>query len=130
MLGIGESAEAADFHRAILTRRTLSIRLSFRYPLSVNTALKKRLRMNEGKSQPWYRLYASAVIELDPKQFIERVDASEAAIHGRLRDLQYNSDHHEERQLMADAQHTLALLRRLSLNDAAMWHRPNSDELR
>jgi hypothetical protein len=95
-----------------------------------NQALKKRLRMNEGKSQPWYRLYASAVIELDPKQFIERVDASEAAIHGRLRDLQYDSDHHEERQLMADAQHTLALLRRLSLNDAALWHRPNSDELR
>jgi hypothetical protein len=86
--------------------------------------------MNEGKSQPWYRLYASAVIELDPKQFIERVDASEAAIHGRLRDLQYDSDHHEERMLMADAQHTLALLRRLSLNDEGLWHQPNSDELR
>jgi hypothetical protein len=120
----------ADFHRAILIRRTLSIRLSSRYPLSINTALKKRFRMNEGKSQPWYRLYASAVLELDPKQFIERVDASEAAIHGRLRDLQYDSDHHEERQLMADAQHTLALLRRLSLHDAALWHRPNSDQLR
>ena len=68
--------------------------------------------MNEGKSQPWYRLYASAIIELDPKQFIERVDASEAAIHGRLRDLQYDSDHHEERQLIEDAQRTLAFLRR------------------
>ena len=76
--------------------------------------------MNEGKSQPWYRLYTSALIELDPKQFIERVDASEAAIHGRLRDLQYDSDHHEERQLMADAQHALALLRHLSLNDPAL----------
>ena len=86
--------------------------------------------MNEGKSQPWYRLYASAVLELDPKQLIERVDASEAAIHGRLRDLQYDSNHHEERQLMADAQHILALLRRLSLNDAALERRPNSDELR
>jgi hypothetical protein len=40
---------AADFHRAILIRRTLSIRLSSRYPLSINTALKKRLRVNEGK---------------------------------------------------------------------------------
>jgi len=50
------------------------------------------------------------------------VDASEAAIHGRLRDLQYDSDHREERQLMADAQHTLALLRRLSLNDPALGH--------
>ena len=40
------------------------------------------------------------------------MEATEAAIHGRLRDLQYDSDHHEERQLIADAQDTLALLRR------------------
>jgi hypothetical protein len=68
--------------------------------------------MNKAESQPWYRLYASAVVELDHKRLIERVEATEAAIHGRLRDLQYDSDHHEERQLIADAQHTLALLRR------------------
>ena len=55
--------------------------------------------MDEAKSQPWYHLYAAAVVELDPKQLIERVDATEAAIHSRLRDLQYDSDHHEERQL-------------------------------
>jgi hypothetical protein len=61
--------------------------------------------MDEARSQPWYQLYASAVVELDPKQLIERVDAC-------LQDLQYDSDHHEERQLMADAQHTLAFLRR------------------
>ncbi len=66
-------------------------------------------------SQPWYRLYASAVVELDHKRLIERVEATEAAIHGRLRDLQYDSDHHEERQLIADAQDTLALLRRAVL---------------
>src|ERR1700676_647391 len=119
-----------DFHRAILTRRALSIRLSSSHPLPSICFEEIRLRMNEGKSQPWYRLYASAIIELDLKQFIERVDASEAAIHGRLRDLQYDSDHHEERQLMADAQHTLALLRRLSLNDEVLWHQPSSNELR
>ena len=68
--------------------------------------------MNDGKSQPWYRLYASAVLELERKQVIKRVDAAETAIHGRLRDLQYDSDHHEERQLMEDAQRTLAFLRR------------------
>ncbi|MGA8312389.1 MAG: hypothetical protein WB755_20330 [Terriglobales bacterium] len=71
-----------------------------------------RFRMNEGKSQPWYQLYASAVLELEPEQIIERVDAAEAAIHGRLRDLQYDSDHHEERQLMEDARRTLSFLRR------------------
>ena len=70
--------------------------------------------MTAAESQPWYQLYASALVELDPKQLIERVEATEAAIHGRLRDLQYDSDHHEERQLMADAQHSLAVLRRLN----------------
>lgn len=70
--------------------------------------------MDDAKSQPWYQLYAAAVIELDPKQLIERVDASEAAIHGRLLDLQYDSDHHEERHLIEDAQRTLAFLRRFS----------------
>jgi hypothetical protein len=42
--------------------------------------------MNEGKSQPWYQLYAAAIVELDRKQLIERVDATETAIHGRLQD--------------------------------------------
>ena len=68
--------------------------------------------MNEGKSQPWYQLYAAAVVELDSKHLLERVDATEAAIHGRLRDLQYDSDHHEERQRISDAQRVLAFLRR------------------
>ena len=68
--------------------------------------------MDEAKSQPWYQLYAAALVELDPKQLTERADATEAAIHGRLRDLQYDSDHHEERQLIEDAQRTLAFLRR------------------
>jgi hypothetical protein len=68
--------------------------------------------MDEAKSQPWYQLYAAAVVELDPKRLIERLDTTEAAIHGRLRDLQYDSDHHEERRLMEDAQRALAFLRR------------------
>jgi len=68
--------------------------------------------MNEAKSQAWYQQYASSVVELDPEKLIERVDATEAAIHGRLRDLKYDSDHHEERQLMQDAQRTLAFLHR------------------
>ncbi|MGB8060837.1 MAG: hypothetical protein WCF26_02935 [Candidatus Sulfotelmatobacter sp.] len=68
--------------------------------------------MNEIESQHWYQLYASAVVELDPERLIERVNATEAAIHNRLRDLQCDSDHHEERQLMEDAHRTLDFLRR------------------
>ena len=70
-----------------------------------------RFCVNDGKSQPWYRLYASAVLELEPKKVIKRVDEAEAAIQGRLQDLQYDSDHHEERQLIGDAQRTLSFLR-------------------
>ena len=68
--------------------------------------------MDEAKSQPWYQLYAAAIVELDSKKLIERMDATEAAIHGRLRDLRYDSDHHEERHLMEDALRALTLLRR------------------
>jgi hypothetical protein len=68
--------------------------------------------MSHDKSQPWYQLYAAAVVELDKKVLVERVNATEAAINGRLRDLQYDSDHHEERQSIADAQRVLAFLRR------------------
>jgi hypothetical protein len=57
-------------------------------------------------------LYSAAVLEVEPDRLIERVDAAESAIHGRLRDLQYDSDHHEERQLIGDAQRTLSFLRR------------------
>ena len=57
--------------------------------------------MSEGKSQPWFELYASAVLELEPERLVERVDAAEAAIHGR-----------EERQLIEDAQRTISFLRR------------------
>jgi hypothetical protein len=68
--------------------------------------------MHEAESQPWYQLYAVAVIELDPKRLIECADATEAGIHRRLQDLQYDSDHHTERELMEDAQRALAFLRR------------------
>ena len=66
----------------------------------------------DAKSQPWYRLYAAAVLELEPKRVIECVDEAEAAIHGRLQDLQHDSDHHDERQLIESAQRTLSFLRR------------------
>jgi hypothetical protein len=68
--------------------------------------------MNKGKSQRWYQIFAAAAVESDRKQLIGRVDAAEAAIDGRLRDLQHDSDHHEERQLMGDALLTLEFLRR------------------
>jgi hypothetical protein len=66
--------------------------------------------MIKAKCEPWFELYASAVLQLEPD--MDRVDAADAAIQARLRYLQYDSDHHEERQLMKDAQRTLSFLRR------------------
>jgi hypothetical protein len=65
--------------------------------------------MNEAESQPWYRLCCSAVVELNIQRLLQRVDAAEAAIHGRLLDLRHD---HEERQRTEDAERTLAFLRR------------------
>jgi hypothetical protein len=73
---------------------------------------RNEVPMYQARSQYWYHLYASTIVELDAARLIEQVGATEAAINGRLVDLQYDSDHHEERKLMADAQRTLAFLRR------------------
>jgi hypothetical protein len=67
--------------------------------------------MIKAKCEPWFEVYASAVLELESERSIELVDAAEAAIQARLRELQYDSDHHEERQLIKDAQRTLTFLR-------------------
>jgi hypothetical protein len=67
--------------------------------------------MNEAKSQPWFDLYNDALLELNPRRLTERVDAAEVAIHGRLRDLQHDSNHHEERQLIVAAERNLSFLR-------------------
>ena len=68
--------------------------------------------MNKAESQPWFDLFYAAVLELNPKRLTERVDAAEVAIHGRLRDLQHDSNHHEERKLIVDAERKLSFLRR------------------
>jgi hypothetical protein len=68
--------------------------------------------MIKAECELWFELYASAVLELEPERAIERVDTADAAIQARLRYLQYDSDHHEERQLMKDAERTLSFLRR------------------
>ena len=64
------------------------------------------------KSQAWYQLFASAMLELDPALFRELADAAETAIRDRLQELQPSNGHQEERQMIADARQKLATLRR------------------
>ena len=49
-------------------------------------------------------------MELDPKRLTERIGVAEAAIDARLFYLRNDSNHHEERQLISDAQRTLRFL--------------------
>jgi len=67
--------------------------------------------MDEISSQMWVKRVENALLELDPKKLYERIRTAEAAIDGRIFDLRNESDHHEERSRMADAQRTLNALR-------------------
>src|SRR5579862_7488293 len=68
--------------------------------------------MDQVKSTPWVVSCKCAFIERDPKKMIELIGMAESAIDARLFDLRNDTDHHEERQLMSDAQSNLGLLRR------------------
>ena len=70
---------------------------------------------NELDLQPWATLYKAAVLEFESKKLVERIDLAEIAINGRLHDLRFDSDHHEERHLIQDAQGALRFLRRSEL---------------
>ena len=69
--------------------------------------------MDEIRSQIWVKRVENAFLELDPKRLVERIQTAEAAIDARIFDLRNDSDHHEERRRMADAQRTLKALRRM-----------------
>jgi hypothetical protein len=68
-------------------------------------------RMDEIRSQAWVACFERAFMELDAKRLIVRIEKAEAAIDARLFALRKDSDHHEERELITDAQRTLRSLR-------------------
>jgi hypothetical protein len=69
--------------------------------------------MDEIRSQVWVACLESAFMELDARKLIERIGTAEAAIDARLFALRNDSDHHEERELIADARRTLRSLRHM-----------------
>ena len=70
--------------------------------------------MDDIRAQAWVACFESAFMELDPKRLMERIGMAEAGIEARLFDLRNDSDHHEERELITDAQRTLRSLRRMT----------------
>ena len=77
------------------------------------TGKKNQEHMDEIRSQLWVKRVENAFLELNPKRLIERIETAETAIDGRIFDLRNDSDHHEERSQMADAQRTLKTLRQM-----------------
>ena len=70
--------------------------------------------MDDIRAQAWVACFESAFMELDPQSLMERIGMAEAAMDARLFDLRNDSDHHEERELITDAQRTLRSLRRMT----------------
>jgi hypothetical protein len=63
----------------------------------------------------WRKLFQAAILELDPVQLHERIEAASAAMQQRVEKLMgnYDGDSREERQAILDALHTLRTLRRV-----------------
>jgi hypothetical protein len=64
---------------------------------------------------PWQRDYEAALHEKDTARLFKCVEVAEAAVLLRLEAIQKNSDHHAERQAIADALTQLELLKKTRL---------------
>ncbi|HZP61902.1 MAG TPA: hypothetical protein VFB28_00695 [Terriglobales bacterium] len=63
--------------------------------------------MNKEK---WEEVYRLAVLEVDAGKMPERISTASGAIAGRLRELDGDSDHHEERDRLEHALNALKVL--------------------
>ena len=66
--------------------------------------------MSPMNNEGWEEVYRFAVLEVDGRKMPERISAARDAIRGRLRDLQGDSDHHEERDRLEYALNALKVL--------------------
>jgi hypothetical protein len=67
--------------------------------------------MDKISSQPWVELFENAFMESNPTNILERIGKAEAAIDARLFAWRNDTNHHEERELISDAQRSLRFLR-------------------
>ncbi len=67
--------------------------------------------MRDREREHWESLYGAALLELDPEKLPSLLHAAEQAIQERLASLSHSSDHHAERQAIADALQNLRVLR-------------------
>jgi hypothetical protein len=58
----------------------------------------------------WEERYLQTIVEVNGQKMPERIAATRAAIAGRLRDLEHDSDHHAERHQIENALRALSQL--------------------
>jgi hypothetical protein len=63
----------------------------------------------------WQPEFLAALVEIEPKQLLERVTAAETAIFNRLQALSHSADTRAERQAIEDALASLRVIKRDSL---------------
>ena len=68
------------------------------------------------KYSKWQPEFEEALIELDSERLAEKIKRFELAVFVRLQELACNSDHHDERQAIADALLTLREMKRDKLS--------------
>ena len=65
----------------------------------------------ELKYPTWQAPLQEAVLEFDPERLSQKIQKVEAVVFKRLQELSSDSDHHGERQAIADAFSTLRVLK-------------------
>jgi hypothetical protein len=68
------------------------------------------------ENERWEELYVQTALEVDVQKMQERIAATRRAIAGRLRDLEYDSNHHDERRTI---KHALDVLSQLEIETQA-----------
>lgn len=77
---------------------------------AINQGISPVMFANEDK--PWFEVYKAAMLELNPQKLPGRIVAAKKAVQLRLIEIQGDTDHHAERQQIADALSILRILER------------------
>ena len=70
----------------------------------------------ELKYSKWQPEFEEAIVELNPERLADKIKQFELAVFVRLHELAGDSDHHDERQAIADALSTLREVKRNKLS--------------
>ena len=75
--------------------------------MTVSPETKGRISVNH---ENWEEVYRLAVLEVDRRKMAERISTAREAITGRLREIEGNSDHREERDILEHARNALKVV--------------------